>query len=239
MRKLVLAFLSGVALSVAGAGVGSAADIPMKGPVAKAPAMIAPVFNWGGLYAGVFGGYGWGDHDRTNTNNFANSYRSSGGLFGGLIGYNWQFNAWVLGAEGDFAWANIKGDDNFTGGSNDETKFRWISTIRGRAGYAFADRWLAYGTGGVAFADLKHTNTDLATGIDSASWTKTGWTVGAGLEYAFVNNWNARLDYRYYDFGSYTRTPVNGNATFTVDNTLQTITAGFSYHFNAPVVARY
>jgi outer membrane immunogenic protein len=237
MRRMAWALISGTALSLALVASGSAADLAQR-PVMKAPAMMAPAYSWTGLYIGAFGGYGWGDHDRVNTNNFANSYDSSGGLFGGVLGYNWQVGSWVLGAEGDIAWAGIKGDDNWVGGSNDETKFKWIGTIRGRVGYAFADRWLVYGTGGAAFADIEHTNYDAVN--DSASWTKAGWTIGAGLEWAFAGNWSARIDYRYYDFGSYTRTPVNGNATFSVDNTLQTFTAGVSYRFGAtPVVAKY
>jgi outer membrane immunogenic protein len=238
MHKFAIALLSTTAVCAILVGPVAAADLPAKAPVVKAPVMMAPAFSWSGLYIGAFGGYGWGDHDRTNVNDFANSYDSSGGLFGGVIGYNWQFGSWVLGAEGDIAWAGIKGDDNWVGGSKDETKFEWLSTIRARVGYALADRWLVYGTGGVAFADIKHTNYDTVT--DSASWTKTGWTAGVGLEYAMVGNWSARLDYRYYDFGSYTRTPGNGNATFTVDNTLQTVTVGLSYRFGAsPVVAKY
>ncbi|PDT89251.1 hypothetical protein CO669_16975 [Bradyrhizobium sp. Y36] len=81
-----------------------------------------PVFNWIGFDIGGFGGYGWGHHDRLNDAGLANSYGSGGPIAGGLARYNWQIRKFVLGVEGDFAWADTKGDHNFVGGTRDEKR---------------------------------------------------------------------------------------------------------------------
>jgi outer membrane immunogenic protein len=66
------------------------------------------------------------------------------------------------------------------------------------------DRFLPYIAGGVAFGSVKNTlsSTD---GIDevsvSQSKTLTGWTAGAGVDYAATDNVIVRLEYRYTDYG--------------------------------------
>lgn len=216
-------------LSIVAGGVSVAAEAK---PVYKsAPALVAPGYNWAGLYMGIFTGYGWGEHTRhIDTLGFSNSYDSSGGLIGGLVGFNWQFfPSWVLGVEGDVAWTNVRGDDGRVGGTLDETLFNWVNTARGRIGFAW-NNVLIFGTAGAAYADLRHTND--RPPIDQFSNNNFGWAIGGGIEYAFPSNWSARIEYRYYDFGSYTRSaPANGVRPYSVDNTLQTVTVGMSYHF--------
>ena len=65
---------------------------------------------------------------------------------------------------------------------------------------------------------------------------RTGWLLGVGVEYAFLGNWSAKLEYNYMDMGSKAGdadhlgglavTPAN------VDLTVQTIKAGINYRFN-------
>lgn len=229
-------------ISLAAVGQATAADLAAR-PYVKAPPMVAePLYNWTGFYVGAFGGYGWGNHDRINDTGFANSYSSSGGIAGGLAGYNWQINKFVVGVEGDLAWADIKGDDNFVGGTRDQTTLRWVGTIRGRAGFAL-NKWLLFGTAGYAYGDQRHVNTDLVVGVDSFTSGTSGWTAGAGVEYAFTPNWIGKAEYRYYDFNRYRRsgTPLtpNGLAPYSVASQYQTVTVGVSYKFGGPVVARY
>jgi outer membrane immunogenic protein len=227
MKRFILAT---VALSALGlAGPVSAADVPTKAPVYRAMPVPA-LYNWTGFYVGLYGGGGWGSHDRSNTAGFTNSYNSSGGLLGLTAGYNWQFNnPLVVGLEGDIAWSNVRGDDGGIGGTLDSTDYRWIGSLRGRLGYAI-DNWLLFGTGGWAFANVRHFNNGGAG--DSFDNTMSGWTLGGGVEYAFMPNWTARLDYRYFNFGSYSRTaPTNGVVPYSVSNTLQTVTVGLSYKF--------
>jgi outer membrane immunogenic protein len=74
-----------------------------------------------------------------------------------------------------------------------------LSNVRGRIGYAGWTHWMPYFTGGVAFG-----NVEVSTLVGKVSDTSTGWTVGAGVEYAFLNNWSAKLEYLYVDLGSAT-----------------------------------
>ena len=80
----------------------------------------------------------------------ANNNNNSGRfLVGGQAGYNWQINNFVLGMEGDGDVA-VGRTDNFPGFLNPRTNTGFFATVRGRGGIAF-DRFLVYGTGGVAF----------------------------------------------------------------------------------------
>ena len=85
MRKFLLATISLAALGLAGQAF--AADLPSKGPVYKAEP-VPMLYNWTGFYVGVYGGGGWGQHDRSNSVGLNNSYNSSGGLIGATAGYN-------------------------------------------------------------------------------------------------------------------------------------------------------
>ena len=229
MKRILATSVALCALALALACPVAAADMPRRAP---APVVTPPpplLYNWTGFYVGLYGGAGWGRHAYSATG-FNNTYNSSGGLLGAFAGYNWQLNSpIVLGVEGDLAWASIKGDDGGIGGSTDSSQYRWLGSLRGRVGYA-VDRWLVFGTGGWAFANVRHTS-NFGIG-DSFTNTLSGWTVGGGVEYAIQPNWTVRADYRYFDFGSYSRaTPANGVFPYSVGNRLQTITIGLSYKF--------
>src|SRR5262249_20761948 len=106
MKKLLLASVGMLAL---GLGQASAADIARRVAPARAPAAyVTPVYNWTGFYVGINGGYGFGSSSFSNTLGTASS-DVNGGLVGGTIGYNWQFNQLVLGLEGDIDWSDIHG----------------------------------------------------------------------------------------------------------------------------------
>jgi outer membrane immunogenic protein len=224
-----------------------AADLPMY---AKAPVVAAPGYDWSGFYVGVFGGYGYGNHNLNNAlgpagfANFTVNYSSEGGLGGAEAGYNVQSGNFVFGVEGDYSWFDVKGNDNFALGSNDATNLRWGGTFRARGGLA-VDRLLLFFTGGWAYGDLRHTNTDPVLGVDQFDNHRSGLTAGGGIAYAMTDNLIGKLEYRYYDFGAYTRagggtglTP-NGQLPFTVNNTLSVVTLGLDYKFGGPVLAKY
>jgi hypothetical protein len=85
-------------------------------------------------------------------------------------------------------------------------KTSWLATVRPRVGVAI-DRSLLYVTGGLAVTNISYTQTYAdtlfaAVGSSSASQTKSGWTIGAGWEYAFTNNWSAKIEYLYAQFSS-------------------------------------
>jgi outer membrane immunogenic protein len=252
MKKLLLATS---ALVVAGPALGADIPVPAKAPMIAA---VAPLpYSWTGCYIGAQAGYGWGRTDVTDPApffGFANGQttRAStrGGLVGGQVGCDYQFaGGWVVGLEGDIAWADIKGtvDDPFFAGKNFSSKTEWIATGTGRIGYSF-DRVLFYGKGGAAWAHNRFDMTFFGGVPASASETRFGWTVGAGIEYMLAPNWSAKLEYNHYDFGSrqisLTGTGLGG-AFVTPENISQridTVKVGLNYRFwSAPgaVVARY
>ena len=144
-------------------------------------------YNWTGFYVGINGGYGWGTSNWSTVPTASN--KPKGWLAGGTLGYNYQVGSIVCGLEGDFDWADVKDSVACAPVVTCETKNTWLATFRGRVGYAF-DRWLPYITGGGAYGNVKATvSVPIRASSASASSNQLGWTVGAGLEYAFLGNW--------------------------------------------------
>jgi opacity protein-like surface antigen len=161
------------------------------------------VVNWTGIYLGFNAGYSFGGSDWTDsvTGFLSGSFGTSGFVLGGTVGANYQVGSIVFGVEADGDWADASGFGTFTatplcaGGCL--TKSSWLSTVRGRAGYAF-DRLLVYGTGGAAFGNVQaNFSNDPVT-----SSTEAGWTVGAGVEWSFAPNWSAKGEYLFVDLGN-------------------------------------
>lgn len=226
MRKFTVAVLAGAALCIAGSGAALAADLPARapGPVYKAPVVYAP-YNWTGLYGGINFGGGWG---RSNWSAVpSGSFRTSGAVVGGTLGYNWQNGPMVLGLEGDIDWADIRGEISCVPNCN--TKTDWLGTARVRAGFAF-NRWLPYVTGGLAAGDIKASgNGPLFPGRNV---TKAGWTVGGGLEAALIGNWTAKVEYLYVDLGSMNcAAGVCAGPATNVDHKISLVRSGFNYRF--------
>jgi len=190
------------------AGAAQAADLPTKAPVYKAQPAY---FNWTGFYIGINGGGAWGHTDwRYNfpgspgVHTFAD-HRTHGALFGGTVGYNWQFSSpWVLGVEADFDWADINGSTSCPNPAfSCQSKIRSLGTARGRLGYA-VDRVLFYGTGGLAFGDVRIQTVTIPGGVVAgSSHESVGWSAGAGIEWAIVNNWSFKVEYLHYDLGTH------------------------------------
>jgi outer membrane immunogenic protein len=250
-RQLLLASVAAIALT----GSAFAADLPSRAPP---PAYLppAPIFTWTGLYLGGQVGYAWGN-DPANiafstpaTFDTVSLSNSPQGVIGGAhIGYNLQINQWVAGLEGTVDGTSIGKSvidtfDNF----GVSTRAPIQGSIRARAGVAW-DRFLVYATGGAAFTGIKDIYS-VPGAFEDISKTRSGWTVGGGLEYALTNNWSVRAEYRYSDFGHYTDFPfvafvVPAGNTLTVQHHLteNQVQAGFSYKFDSlapvPVVARY
>jgi outer membrane immunogenic protein len=230
ISKLIKASVAAVAL-LAVPFVAQAADMPIKG----APRSVVSYYNWTGFYAGINGGYGMG----TSTWSLpAASIKPKGAMFGGTLGYNWQSGAIVYGIEGDWDWSRVKGSVSCAAAlATCETSNSWLATFRGRVGYAF-DRWLPYVTAGAAYGNVKATDTLLGgLGATSASKSELGWTAGAGLEYAFLGNWTAKLEYLYVDLGSFNAgpAPLVNNVSFKEN----IVRAGLNYKFSGPIFSRY
>jgi outer membrane immunogenic protein len=193
MKFTLRAGLGFVALMLTSAA--QAADMPVKG----VRPYVSSYYNWTGFYIGLNAGYGFGS---STWDTPAVTTKPKGASFGGTAGYNWQTGALVFGVEADIAASMVKGDVICGVGGTCETKNEWLSTLRGRIGYAF-DRWLPYITAGGAYGHTKATNTNLTPGFQGASATPFGWTAGVGLEYAFLGNWSAKLEYLYVDLGKF------------------------------------
>ena len=171
-----------------------AADLGQVEAVAPAPAPAAPAGNWSGYYIGALLGYTWGDVAATGGGADIDGF--DGGAY---VGANYQWNQFVLGVEAD---GLISGVDGTAGGASVDQD--WSASLRARAGIPL-DRFLLYGTGGVAVTDVTLSD---ATGSDSN--THWGWTLGAGAEAMLGDNATARVEYRYTDFGSETYTLGGG-----------------------------
>jgi outer membrane immunogenic protein len=224
MKRLTIMASAGL-LAVAMASPSFAADLPR--PAYKAPASYIAPFSWTGFYVGVNAGYGWGKSDWTNTAFTTGNFKTDGFLGGGTLGYNLQTGVWVFGLEGDFDYTNIKGANNTVCGVGGcQTRNTWLSTGRGRIGYAW-DRWLPYITGGVAFADVKMTT---PTGADESK-DRFGYTLGAGVEYAFLGAWSAKLEYLYVNMGNTTCDPATCGLATTVKDNINIVRAGINYRF--------
>ena len=184
--KKVLFLAAGAAMATSSAVF--AADAVETIPEAPIAIETPVVFSWSGPYLGVHGGYGWGNGelDGIGDQDF------NGGRFGGFAGYNWQVSdGFVAGIEGDlnYDW----NEENIGAGLDGKTGLS--GGIRARAGFAF-DRALLYAAGG-----WTATNVEVSGAIDDDD-TLHGWTIGAGLDYAFTDNMFGRAEYRYNDYGS-------------------------------------
>ena len=252
------ALIAGVALLALGTGAAGAADLPVKAP--PAPVYAPPIFTWTGFYIGGNIGAAWAHSDWHDSLFGLDWGNTSNARFigGGQIGFNYQFagSSFVIGAEADFDWAGNNGGNGVTvvgplgHGFQVVSNDTRIATLAARFGYA-ADRALFYGkAGGAWVGNDGFTVTDLATGqsfIGSNSNTASGWMVGAGIEYAFTNNWTAKIEYDFIGLGSRSFTlpgvviPALAGDTITSNHNVQEVKLGINYLFNwgGPVVARY
>jgi len=255
MKKL---FLGSVALVALGLGAPAAFAADRAVPAYAPPPPPAPVYTWSGCYAGANAGYSAGRSTQTTV---ANSVLTGGGLGvpapaplglpgGGVIapvpvgssiagdlnlsgfiggfqgGCNYQFGQWVVGAEVDGMATN---------------KERWLVTARGKLGMTWWDKSMVYVTGGAAWAKIDTSEfligAQTGTGHQESN-TRTGWTVGAGYEYALGYGWSIKGEYLYVKFDDYTTftTPPFGGAGLNIaprsvklyDNVIR---AGMNYKF--------
>jgi len=197
-KRILAASLIALAGNIGGA---AAADIGAYTPTPEAPPYTGNQgFTWTGPYVGGMIGYGWGSSKRAGT-----TAHADGVTGGAYAGYNFSVSNFLLGIEGDITASGMEGKNGAFTVSNP-----WDGTLRARAGFTM-DRVLFYGTGGLAFGEVKVKN-----GASSDSNVQTGWTVGAGAEAAITGNVVGRLEYRYTDLGSsgFATTPAS-NVGFT------------------------
>ena len=173
-------------------------------------------------------------------------------MFGGVAGYNRQLGSIVVGVEVENNWSNISGasgvinigppslDDTYT------TKLNWYGALKGRVGVA-VDKALLYVNGGLAYGEIRHAYLAALNGGAGNTFYKTdfrtGWTLGAGVEFAINKNWTGRVEYNYFDLG---RSSIDyGRAQSTWRDTYSVVKVGLNYKFDwataavGPVIAKY
>ncbi|WOJ89918.1 porin family protein [Methylocapsa polymorpha] len=245
-RRLI-GSLAGIWLTAGTAAL--AADLPSRVPEPLPP---PPVFSWTGAYVTAQVGGAW-DHTNFDVFPFSHFGLNDAGVFGGLnVGYNIQAGPLVIGIQGEYNFAGISGNRLAFPFNTVTDSLREFGSADARAGWAF-DRVLVYAIGGFAYGDFRNSLqfvTPVAFGgARSYIANEYGWDVGGGVEYAFTDNVTARVEYRYYSWGTKTfndalNGPINGFAfpSHTTNETLQTVRVGLSYKFGAPaapIVAKY
>lgn len=237
----------------------SAADMPTKAPIVRAP--MAVPYTWTGCYIGGNVGGGWAHTDQTQIAKVGgpaivpnNDFGSSTGtsiIGGGQIGCDYQFaGTWVFGIQGMFDFGNIRSSHveptafpGFpVGAFISENRTKDIFTATARLGYLFTPQLLGYVKGGGAWARIDHIFngtipapflSESATGVD-----RQGWTVGVGAEWMFAPSWSVFGEFNYMDFGrkdiSFIAGPTTVGAADVVSTrlTIQEVLVGLNYKFN-------
>jgi outer membrane immunogenic protein len=257
MKRVIIGGLAVSALlTAASLSSASAADMPLKAPPpVAAPVFSWTGFYIGASAGGQWGqdaitGSGnpvgfvpFGINVPVFNSALGTSLHPEGFIGGGQIGYNWQTGSYVFGLEGDANGLSGKATRNLTGAPltaagfaaadfvNDSAQASFLATFRGRVGVTF-DRTLFYATGGGAWGTVKTTDTTGFFGgtvLENTSNTtsRSGWTVGGGVEYALMNNFSVKVEYLYVNLGNFNETIP---ATTGAPNT--TVTINHSYTDN-------
>jgi outer membrane immunogenic protein len=187
----------------------------------------ASMYDWSGMYGGLQAGYALGHDNNDVSGSFNENFQD---FVGGLhVGWQSQSNSLVYGIEFDGEFSNLDAN-NSAGGDTASLDLDAIASARARFGVA-ADRLLVYATGGLALGIADY---DISNGVADEGFgdTPVGFTVGAGLQYAFTDRMSARVEYRYTDLGKekFPSALFPGD-TFTADYKFHAIRAGLSWQF--------
>lgn len=245
-----LAAIAVITTAAAFSTVANAADLPRPEPVpAPVPVFVPPVFTWTGLYVGGHIGGAWAKREIRNNSRGIDFDQTSDGVFigGGQVGYNFQFNTFVLGVEADFSWVanDNNGNDGVIvpalGNVRVALENKWATTVAARFGVTY-DRMLFYGKAGggwVGHDDFTITNVTTGATISGANdRSRSGYLLGAGIEWGFAPNWSAKVEYNYFGLDSRTfvvpaNSPFFAGDSFTQgDRNIQMVKGGINYRFN-------
>ena len=230
--------LSILAAALAPAIGAQAADVVYTPPVVEDVVIIEqPTFTWTGFYLGAVAGYHWTQAEANTYRLVDPSFDFDNWVGGVFAGYNYQFaNDLVLGIEGEVDYFGNSDDQALqviiTGAPEPAVgnfERGWGGSLRGRLGYAF-DRTLIYGTAGGELASGKVKGATALYSLDTGEQTILGWTVGAGIEHAFTNNFFGRIEYRYTDFPKYDKS-FSWDPNFSMEAKQSVVKVGLGYKF--------
>jgi outer membrane immunogenic protein len=261
MKKILVGLVAAVAMT------GSAVAADMAPRYTKAPPAPVVVYSWTGCYIGGNVGGGWERTRQTQIgqNSAAGVFTASPGfdfgssdgsdvIGGGQIGCDYQFaNNWVIGIQGmyDYARINHRHVIPIFPLFNSDVRVKDMWTVTGRLGYLFTPQLLGYVKGGGAWTSVDYAingtfpvafNAENAFGVN-----RSGWTIGAGLEWMFAPGWSVFGEFNYLDFGTktsaYTVGPFAVPPTDVIRNKLEVeqflVGVNYKFNFGGPVVAKY
>src|SRR3974390_1895092 len=194
MKRVLLGSVAATALFATSA---FAADLPVR-HVAPAPLPVVAPTTWSGCYVGGNLGGAFGSASISGVAGTASRERS--GFAGGVqIGCDYQFTSgWVVGFRNMFdGTSNNRSGTLATGPlAGDVVNFnnQWFDLLTARVGYSWTPAWLVYFQGGGAWAHTSANITAAGVQIGQTSATRSGWTVGGGVEWMFAPHWSAFLE---------------------------------------------
>jgi outer membrane immunogenic protein len=227
MKKVLVGAAVALALMTTSAG---ADGIDKRSYIAAPPPPVyAPP--WSGAYIGIQVGGAWTHdvnvHDLDSYNGPFGDFNVGGdsGFLGGFqVGYNKQFNKWVLGIEGEYGHLDLKQRDQFPDfvgvrlptDSLATIEHHWFATITGRVGYAF-DKVLVYGKGGwgwvstdVSFIDSDPTGLTLVDGTER-NRILNGGVWGGGVEFLLSPTVSLKVEYLRFEINDTVRVTALDN----------------------------
>jgi opacity protein-like surface antigen len=237
-RNAFVRLLSAAILGLGLPHLAWAADVPVKAPIQRAP-VVAPAYNWTGFYLGANIGGTWSNSTLTNSNLGASWNPGGTGFIGGVqAGYNLQAGNFLFGIEADFDATTFNGSTSpvatLPGMVQASVNKDWIATLAARVGVT-SDRWLVYSKIGGGWAQSNAALNVVNGGtIWVGSQTDSGWLIGAGLEYAFADNWTGKLEYDYIGLGNAT---VSTPPVAIASRDIQMLKVGANYQFGNRVAA--
>jgi len=231
MKRILFAFAGVLSLSTAS----FAADAIVYEP-APAPEVAPVAFTWTGFYVGGFGGITAGNYEfegSDGTDSVNLDVSGDGAFAGGQVGYDWQYNQFVIGAVADIAWTNHEAEINASGFGTDasaSSELNYLGTVRARLGYSMFDRALIYAHGGYVYGETEQEVSVGGTEFFDNSEDKSGYVVGGGLEFAVTDKLSIQTEYSYVDLGS-DNIYSDGGATVSEDLDFHAVKAAVNFRF--------